>query len=108
MRDKVGRDNVGIVFNLCHWLRSGDEVNLMPRLKEALPRLMMVSVNGTDHDGDWDRLIQPLDRGAFDVRGLLKTLESMGYKGPIGLQCYAVKGDAEENLTRSMAAWRSF
>jgi hypothetical protein len=32
----------------------------------------------------------------------------MGYKGPIGLQCYQVSGDMEENLRRSMTAWRNF
>jgi sugar phosphate isomerase/epimerase len=106
--EKVGRPNLGIVFNLCHWLKSGDEANLNLRLKEAMPHLLMVSINGADHEGDWDRLIQPLDRGAFDVRGFLKTLQATGYKGPIGLQCYKVPGDREENLTRSMKAWRAF
>ena len=108
VREKVGRPNLGIVFNLCHWLRSGDEANMAARLKEALPHTLMVSINGADHEGDWDRLIQTLDRGSFDVRSFLKTLKSMGYKGPIGLQCYNVKGDREENLKRSIEAWRSF
>jgi sugar phosphate isomerase/epimerase len=108
VRSKVQRDNVGIVFNLCHWLRSGDSANLELRLREALPHIMMVSINGADPEGDWDRLIQPLDRGSYDVRGFLERLKSLGYKGPIGLQCYNVKGDREENLVRSMKAWRSF
>ncbi|MGD0498180.1 MAG: TIM barrel protein [Bryobacteraceae bacterium] len=108
LREKAGRRNVGIAFNLCHWLRSGDEANMAARLKEALPYTLLVSINGADHEGDWDRLIQPLDRGSFDVRGFVKAVKSMGYKGPIGLQCYNIKGDREENLKRSMAAWRSF
>jgi sugar phosphate isomerase/epimerase len=105
---KLDRKNVGLVFNLCHWLRSGDEANLDQRLKEALPHTMLVSINGTDHEGDWDRLIQTLDRGAYDVRGFVKTWRARGYRGPIGLQCYNVKGDREENLRRSMKAWQSF
>jgi len=108
VREKVGRSNVGIVFNLCHWLKSGDEANLEVRLKEAMPHTLMVSINGSDHEGGWDRLIQPLDRGAFDVKAFVATLRNLGYKGPIGLQCYNVKGDREENLRRSMAGWRSF
>ncbi|MEN6533403.1 MAG: TIM barrel protein [Bryobacteraceae bacterium] len=108
VREKAGRPNVGIVFNLCHWLKSGDEANLEVRLKEAMPHTLMVSINGSDHEGGWDRLIQPLDRGAFDVKTFVATLRHLGYKGPIGLQCYNVKGDREENLRRSMAAWRSF
>jgi sugar phosphate isomerase/epimerase len=108
IRQQVNRPNLGIVFNLCHWIRSGDEANLAARLRQALPFLLMVSINGADHEGDWDRLIQPLDRGAFDVRQFLKTLTELGYQGPIGLQCYAVKGDQEKNLKRSMKAWTSF
>jgi sugar phosphate isomerase/epimerase len=108
VRAKADRPNLGICFNLCHWLRSGDEANLTVRLKEALPYLLMVSINGADHEGDWDRLIQPLGRGSYDVRSFAKTLESMGYQGPFGLQCYNVHGDPKENLNQSMAAWRSF
>ena len=54
----------------------------------------------------WDRLIQTLDRGSFDVGKFLETLKKSGYSGPVGLQCYAVKGDVRENLRRSMSAWR--
>ncbi len=105
---KAQRKNVGIVFNLCHWLREGEPSNASARLREALPLLYGVSVNGADTEGDWDRLIQPLDRGEFDVYGFLRTLTDLGYSGPVGLQCYNVKGDRRENLMRSMAAWRVF
>jgi sugar phosphate isomerase/epimerase len=108
VREKAGRPNIGIVFNLCHWLRSGDEANMAARLRESLPYTLMVSINGADHEGDWDRLIQTLDGGSFDVRSFVKTLGSMGYRGPIGLQCYNVKGNPEENLRRSMTAWGTF
>jgi sugar phosphate isomerase/epimerase len=104
----VDRANVGVTFNLAHFLAAKDEPNLDARLREALPYLYMVSINGAEHQGGWDRLIQPLDRGEFDVFTLLKKLVAMGYSGPIGLQCYHVAGDREENLTRSMAAWRKF
>lgn len=103
-----GRKNVGIMFNLCHWLKEGEAANLQPRLREALPFLYAVSINGADHEGDWDRLIQPLDAGDFDVYGFMRTLVDMGFRGPVGLQCYNVKGDRRENLVRSMATWRRF
>jgi sugar phosphate isomerase/epimerase len=108
MRKLVDRPNLGITFNLTHFLAVKDEPNLDQRLREAMPYLEMVSINGAEHEGGWDRLILPLDRGAFDVFGFLKKLAAAGYKGPIGLQCYQVPGDAEENLKRSMAAWRKF
>jgi sugar phosphate isomerase/epimerase len=108
IRKLADRPNVGVTFNLAHFLAAKDESNLDLRLREALPYLEMVSINGADHEGDWSRLIQPLDRGEFDVYGLLRKLRTLGYNGPIGLQCYQVPGDIEENLKRSMAAWRDF
>ncbi len=104
--EKAGRENVGIAFNLCHWLRAVDQANIKSRLRQVLPRLMMVSINGADHEGGWDRLIQPLDRGDFDLYCFLNELDSLRYDGPIALQCYQVKGDLEANFTRSMNAWR--
>jgi sugar phosphate isomerase/epimerase len=108
IRKLVDRPNLGISFNLTHFLAVKDEPNLDRRLREAMPYLELVSINGAEHEGGWDRLIQPLDRGAFDVFGFLRKLAAAGYKGPIGLQCYQVPGDIEENLRRSMAAWRKF
>ena len=78
-------------------------------LKQALPRLWAVSINGADEfdaKPGWEHYIQPLDKGTFDVGALLKTLKELGYKGPIGLQCFGIGGDAHEHLARSMAAWR--
>jgi sugar phosphate isomerase/epimerase len=107
---KTDRKNLGVTFNLCHFLKMENEKDIERRLTEAIPWLFAVSINGAD-SGDtnkmeWSRLIQTLDRGSFDVAGLLKTLKRLGYTGPIGLQCWAIPGDSRENLTRSMAAWQ--
>ncbi len=107
--EKVDRPNVGVMFNLCHWLRVDPSRDYRSLLERAMPRLWAVSINGADvHDDKpgWDRYIQPLDRGSFDVAGLLRTLDELGYKGSIGLQCYGLGGDARLHLARSMAAWR--
>jgi len=106
--DKVDRPNVGVMFNLCHWLRVDASRDYKPLLQRALPRLWAVSINGADEFDDkpgWERYIQPLDQGSFDVGKLLRTLKELGYKGPIGLQCYGIGGDAREHLARSMTAW---
>ena len=107
---KVDRKNVGASFNLCHFLKLDDEKNLEQRLRESMPYLFAVSINGADggrtNGMDWNRLIQTLDRGSFDTCGLLKTLDKLGYRGPIGLQCYNIGGDIRDNLRRSMNAWR--
>jgi len=103
---QVDRRNVGVTFNLCHWLRVDDEKNLKPLLESAMPHLFVVTINGADSGGkDWKQLIQTLDRGSFDMRGFLKTLADCGYSGPIGFQGYAIGGDARDNLKRTMDAW---
>lgn len=105
---KVDRENVGVTFNLCHWLRVDDESNMESLIKSAMPHMFVVSINGADSGGkDWKQLIQTLDKGSFDVGRFLKTLGSCGYTGPIGFQGYGIGGDAHDNLKRTMAAWRN-
>ena len=104
---KVDRKNVGVTFNLCHWLRTDDEENMRAVLELAMPYLFVVTINGADSgSSNWNGLIQPLDSGTFDTYKFLKTLKELGYTGPIGLQGFGVKGDAYQNLKRSMDAWR--
>ncbi|MBE0535591.1 MAG: sugar phosphate isomerase/epimerase [Phycisphaerae bacterium] len=108
--EKVNRRNVGVTFNLCHWLKVDGDTDPTRTLQQAMPYLFQVSVNGAD-SGDtrsmnWDRLIQPLDSGTYDVARLLRTLRELGYTGPIALQGYGIKGDPKQNLARSIQAWR--
>ena len=108
---KVERNNVGVSINLCHELMTDRGEYLDATIREAMPWLYLVSINGADPKQPgygWDRLIQPLGRGSFDVYGFLKKLRAAGYRGPIGLQCYAVKGDAIENLRQSIKAWNKY
>ena len=107
---KVDRPNLGVTFNLCHWLKVEGSRNPKPLLAEAMPRLFFVSINGADSGDtknmDWNRLIQPLDSGTYDVAALLKSLRDLGYKGPIGFQGYGIAGDSGEILRHAMAGWR--
>jgi sugar phosphate isomerase/epimerase len=109
---KVDRANVGATFNLCHWLKVEGDRDPKPVLQAALPHLFFVSVNGADKGDskamEWDRLIQPLGRGTYDVALLLRTLEELGYTGPVGFQGYGIKGDSREILTQTMGAWRRY
>jgi sugar phosphate isomerase/epimerase len=107
---KVDRPNVGVMFNLCHWLRVSKDRDYEKRLKAAMPWLRAVSINGADvwdADKGWAKYIQPLGRGSFEVCRLLQKLSAMGYRGPVGLQCYGIGGDTREHLRESMAAWKS-
>jgi sugar phosphate isomerase/epimerase len=104
---KVDRSNVGVTFNLCHWLMVDGDKNAKSLIQQAMPHLFVVTINGADSGGkDWKTLIQTLDRGTFDIRGFLRTLSDCGYTGPIGFQGYGIGGDAYDNLKRTMNAWR--
>jgi len=37
---------------------------------------------------------------------LLTILNELNYRGPVGLQCYGIPGDAKVHLERSMKTWR--
>jgi hypothetical protein len=36
----------------------------------------------------------------------MRTLKKLNFAGPVGLQCYGVRGDKRENLKNSIAAWK--
>jgi sugar phosphate isomerase/epimerase len=102
-----GCDNVGVAFNLCHFLKCQPGDDVTAALKAAQPLLWSVSICGADKDGkDWKTLIRPLDEGTFDQVALLRSLRDVGYRGPVGMQCFNIGIDAKENLTRSQQAWR--
>lgn len=110
---KIDRADVGVTFNLCHWLKvEGSERDPTPVLRAALPRLRFVTISGAD-TGDtqkmgWDRLIQPLDSGTYDLASFVKKVRAVGYTGPVGFQGFNIKAEPLDVLTRSMAAWRRF
>lgn len=105
---KVDRANVGVTFNLCHALMDGAEDRIPALLEEAAPHLFVVTLNGADsHPAKAGAgAIQTLDRGTYDLAALLKKVRAVGFKGPIGLQCFSLKGEPKELLTGSMGAWR--
>ena len=108
----VNRPNLGVVVNLCHYLKVKGSAGLEQLLLKALPNLFMFSLSGADTGDtksyDWDRLIKPLGEGTYDPYPLVKLLKDKGYKGRIGLQCYNIKMDAEANLVKSMVTWNTY
>lgn len=106
---RVGHPALGVSFNLCHCLMVGDEEAIPELLGEAAPYLFIVTLNGADTGAggtSWQRLIQTLDRGTYDLNPLLRTLHQLPFRGPIALQGYGLKGDVANNLQRSMKAWQ--
>lgn len=104
---EVDHPDLGVMFNLCHFLRSEQAEDLESVLEKLRPRLFAVSTCGADLDGkNWDELIQPLDEGSFPQERLFRALRRLEFRGPVALQCYGVPGDKKTNLKESMAAWK--
>ena len=106
---KADRKNLGVIFSEVFFFISEEKKDLVVTLKTAMPYIYAVNINGVDGDykgNDLTRLIQTLDRGSFDNLALLKTLNELGYTGPVGLHCCYVKGNVQDNLARSMKAWK--
>ncbi len=109
--EKVDDKALGVTFNLCHWLKvEGSERDPLPLIQEALPRLNFITINGAD-TGDtqklgWDKLIQPLGRGSYDVASLVAKVRRAGYRGPFGFQGYGIKLDPKELLKETMEGWQ--
>jgi len=104
---QVNRANVGVTINLCHELAAGNADRMDEIVRACAPHLFYVSINGADHGGTgWEELIRPLDSGTFNVAGFLKSLDDIGYRGPVGLQCYQVPLAPEESLRRSIDKWK--
>ncbi|MBM3868917.1 MAG: sugar phosphate isomerase/epimerase [Verrucomicrobia bacterium] len=108
---KVDDPDLGVTFNLCHWLKvEGSERDPAPLIKEALPRLNFITINGADagdtQDLGWDKLIQPLGRGTYDVGAFVAKARAAGYRGPFGFQGYGIKMEPKELLKETMEGWR--
>lgn len=108
---KVDDPSLGVTFNLCHWLKvEGTGRDPLPLIKEALPRLNFITINGADA-GDtqnlgWDKLIQPLGRGSYDVGAFVAKVRAAGYRGPFGFQGFGIKRDSKELLKETMEGWQ--
>ena len=108
----AGRSNIGIVFNLCHFLKVEGQDQIKEAVTRAMPYLMMVSICGADSGDtknmDWNRLIQPLGSGSYNTYDIVKLLKDKGYNGIFGLQCYNIRVDAQVALIQSLNTWNSF
>ena len=106
---KVERKNVGLTFNLCHALIDEAEARIPALIEQVAPYMTCATINGADSGAkktEMGRMIQALDKGGYDVSLVLKKFKAVGFKGPIGLQCFYIKGDPQELLTGSMGAWK--
>jgi sugar phosphate isomerase/epimerase len=96
-------EEVGVMFNLCHWQPYDPNRDFREVLTNAGPYLKAVSINGTNRKTP---AVLPLADGDFDVQEVLDVLRELEYRGPVGLMCWAIGGDARDHLTASMGKWQ--
>ena len=103
--EKVNRpQQVGVIFNLFHWMLVDRTRDLKTALTAARPWLKVVQINGSS---DRQATVLPLDQGDFDVQKVIDVLDEIDYRGPVGLFSYSIPGDARIHLTSSISKWRS-
>ncbi|WDE99374.1 TIM barrel protein [Lentisphaera profundi] len=106
--NQVNHPNLGIMFNLCHFLKNEKAEDLEKTLALCAPQLFAVSTSGADIDGkNWPTLIQTLDKGTFPQERLFRVLKKLNFEGPVSLQGYGIKGNKLDNITRSIRAWKA-
>ena len=49
---QIDRENLGIWFNLYHWLRTDPDGDLCALVRDAVPHLLLVTVNGAAGPAD--------------------------------------------------------
>lgn len=115
---QVRRSNVGLCFNLPHFLAistSEEITGWKTLLKRSKAHLKIMTICGATITPDknpktiWSSLIQPLGQGEFDTYALVRyAVKELNYTGPIGLQCYNLKGDKPNNLKQSLSVWNDW
>lgn len=116
---KANKNNLGLTFNLCHWLaitNLDQRADLNKQLETFAPYLKMISINGANNiisskSNIWGDYILPLGEGSFDVKGLVKYVTiDLGLNIPIGIQCYNLKGNKKlvERISAQVIEIKSF
>jgi sugar phosphate isomerase/epimerase len=114
---EINRKNVGLTFNLCHWLATtsqSERSTLKPHLKELSPSLKMITICGandvvTQQKNVWDDYILPLGTGSFDTYDLVKYMvKDLKFKQPIGVQCYNIKGNKPLLVQNTITVWKEY
>ena len=107
----VDHPALGVCFVLSHYLKQSDERDLPARLRAAKNRLVAAVINGSATGNTkamgWDRLIQHIDKGEFDLAGCLDLLcGELKFKGPVFVQCSNIQAPTRRTLEATCTRWQ--
>ena len=99
--EKIGDDNIGIVYNFHH---AHEQIDEFPStLEKMLPYLNTVNLNGMRKGGP---KILTVGEGDQELQ-MLKTLQASGYEGALGIICHLETEDAKVVLKRNADGLKS-
>lgn len=107
----VDHPSLGVCLVLSHYMKQSDEKDLPARLRAAKGRVVAAVINGSATGNTkamgWDRLIQHIDQGEFDLPALLDLLcGELKFKGPVFVQCSSIHAPTRRTLEASYTKWQ--
>lgn len=109
--ERADQPNLGLSFNLCHFLIQNPHTELEATIQSAGPHLKLVQINGANESRPQNGIadfIKPLGEGNFDMNRLFKALKDVNYDGDYNLQCFLIDKPAAVHLAESMEAWKQY
>lgn len=91
MEDEFPLENLGVLIDCWHWYTSGGR--MMDLAAVPLEKIVHVHINDAPNlplevQQDKERLL-PGQSGVIDVVGFLKTLNALGYDGPVAVETFS-------------------
>lgn len=110
--DAVNHSALGVCFVLCHYMKQSDEKDIPAKLRAAKARLVTAVINGSPIGNTkamrFDRLVQHIDQGEYDLTALLDLLcGELEFRGPIYVQCINIKSPTRKTLEATHGKWQT-
>jgi len=92
LRDAIGTDNIGLLLDAFHWYVSGSTVADLKKLRneDIVTTHMNDAIAGVPRDEQLDQVrCLPGESGVIDLTTFLKTLQEIGYDGPLMVEPFS-------------------
>jgi hypothetical protein len=92
-------------------MKQSDERDIPARLRAAKDHIVSAVINGSPTGNtramNFDRLVQHIDQGQFDLARFLDLLcGELKFKGPIFIQCVNIQAPSRRTLQDTYTRWQ--